>query len=41
EHVELPQERLDKQRRKRRDRVKLIVAVLAGLVVGWLLNNVS
>ncbi|MCF5711208.1 glycosyltransferase family 2 protein [Pseudomonas tremae] len=41
EHVVVPQERLDKQRRKRRDRVKLIVAVFAGLVAGWLLNNVS
>ncbi|MEE5150959.1 glycosyltransferase family 2 protein [Pseudomonas alliivorans] len=40
EHVVVPQERLDKQRRKRRDRVKLIVAVIIGLVAGWLLNNV-
>ncbi len=41
EHVVVPQERLDKKRRKRRDRVKLIVAVVIGLVAGWLLNNVS
>ncbi|MFJ4141743.1 glycosyltransferase family 2 protein [Pseudomonas sp. NPDC089734] len=39
-HLELPQERLSKQRRKRRDRVKLIAAVLIGLITGWLLNNV-
>lgn len=41
EHVVVPQERLDKQRRKRRDRLKLIVAVLVAFVAGWLLNNVS
>ncbi|MDF2642437.1 MAG: hypothetical protein K0R45_1709, partial [Pseudomonas sp.] len=33
-------ERLDKERRKRRDRVKMIGAVLIGLATGWLLNNV-
>jgi hypothetical protein len=41
EHVEIPQERLNKQRRKRRDRIKLIGVAILGLVTGWLLNNVS
>lgn len=41
EHVEVPKERLDKERRKRRDRIKLVVAALIAFVLGWLLNNVD
>jgi hypothetical protein len=39
EHVVLPQQKLDKQRRRRRDRVKLISAVILGFAIGWLLAN--
>jgi F0F1-type ATP synthase assembly protein I len=35
----LPQQKLDKQRRRRRDRVKLISAVILGFAIGWLLAN--
>lgn len=37
-HVEVPEERLNKLRRKRRDRFKLIGALFIGLVIGWSLN---
>jgi hypothetical protein len=40
-HVEVPQERLDKQRRKRRDRIKLLGALVLGLITGWLVCNVG
>ncbi|MGE6792487.1 glycosyltransferase family 2 protein [Pseudomonas guineae] len=37
-HVEVPEERLNKLRRKRRDRIKLLVVFVIGLVVGSLLS---
>lgn len=37
-HVEVPEERLNKQRRKRRDRFKLFGALFIGLIIGWLLH---
>ena len=37
-HVELAQERENKLRRKRRDRFKLLGALIMGLVIGWMLN---
>ncbi|MCU1723529.1 MULTISPECIES: glycosyltransferase family 2 protein [unclassified Pseudomonas] len=40
EHVELPQERVNKLRRKRRDRIKLIGSVAVGVVIGFLINAV-
>lgn len=40
-HVEVPQERLDKQRRKRRDRFKLLGTLVLGLIIGWVLSNVG
>lgn len=39
-HVEIPQERVDKQRRKRRDRIKLLGTLVLGLVIGWVISNV-
>lgn len=40
EHVEVPQERVNKLRRKRRDRIKLIGSVAVGVVIGFLINAV-
>lgn len=40
EHVELPQERVNKLRRKRRDRVKLIGGLAVGVVIGFLISVV-
>ncbi|MBD8492867.1 glycosyltransferase family 2 protein [Pseudomonas syringae] len=40
-HVVVSQERVDKQRRKRRERAKLFATLVAGLIIGWLLNNVG
>lgn len=40
EHVEVPQERANKLRRKRRDRIKLIGSVAIGVVIGFLINAV-
>lgn len=34
EHVSVPVERLNKQRRKRRERIKLVLVLLAGLLLG-------
>lgn len=39
-HVELPQERVNKIRRKRRDRLKLVGALAVGVVAGFLINAV-
>jgi hypothetical protein len=39
-HVEVSQERADKQRRKRRDRIKLMGTLVLGLIIGWVLGNV-
>lgn len=38
-HVEVPKERADKQRRKRRDRLKLAAVLIFGLALGWLLHG--
>ncbi|WMN18320.1 glycosyltransferase family 2 protein [Pseudomonas piscis] len=40
EHVELPKERVDKQRRKRRDRIKLAAVFILGLALGWLIHGI-
>lgn len=40
EHVEVPQERANKLRRKRRDRFKLVGSVAIGVVIGYLINAV-
>ncbi|MCI8209327.1 hypothetical protein AUC61_07240 [Pseudomonas sp. S25] len=40
DHLELPQERVSKQRRKKRDRVKLLGTLVLGLVIGWVISNV-
>ncbi|KTC41727.1 hypothetical protein AO265_10065 [Pseudomonas sp. ABAC61] len=40
EHVELPKERVDKQRRKRRDRIKLSAVFIFGLALGWLIHGI-
>ncbi len=39
-HVEVPQERVDKQRRRRRDRVKLLAVLVLGVAAGWLAHGV-
>ena len=39
-HLELPQERISKKRRKKRDRVKLLGTLVLGLVIGWVISNV-
>ncbi|MNP66822.1 hypothetical protein D3C76_1625780 [compost metagenome] len=39
EHVVVPQERVNKLRRKRLDRFKLIAALFVGLVAGWVLHG--
>ncbi|MHA6197691.1 glycosyltransferase family 2 protein [Pseudomonas wadenswilerensis] len=39
EHVELPQERVNKIRRKRRDRFKLMGSVAVGIVIGFLIST--
>ncbi|WJM97970.1 glycosyltransferase family 2 protein [Pseudomonas defluvii] len=38
EHVVVSEERQNKRRRKKRDRLKLVIAVVIGLIVGWFLN---
>jgi hypothetical protein len=40
EHVVVPQERINKVRRKRLDRLKLIAALVFGLVAGWVLHGI-
>jgi hypothetical protein len=39
-HVVVPQERADKQRRRRRDRMKLAGTLVLGLILGWIISNV-
>ena len=40
EHVVVPQERKNKLRRKRLDRIKLIVALVLGVAIGWAVNGI-
>jgi hypothetical protein len=40
EHVVVPQERSNKLRRKRRDRIKLIATLILGTAIGWLLHGI-
>jgi hypothetical protein len=40
-HVELPQERVNKHRRKLRDRIKLLAVLVVGVIVGWALSDVG
>jgi len=41
EHVEVPEEKANKLRRKRRDRVKLLGTFIIGLIVGWILSVIG
>jgi len=41
EHVEVPEEKANKLRRKRRDRIKLLGTFVVGLIVGWILNVIG
>ena len=41
EHVEVPEEKANKLRRKRRDRIKLLCTFIVGLIVGWILNVIG
>lgn len=38
-HVVVPKERLNKQRRKRRDRLKLLAVFFLGLALGWVIHG--
>lgn len=40
EHVVVPEERSNKQRRKRRDRFKLLATFILGLAMGWILHGI-
>ncbi|AUF94608.1 hypothetical protein CXQ80_01625 [Pseudomonas sp. 02C 26] len=40
EHVEMPEEKVKKLRRKRMERIKLMAALVIGLLVGWVLKDV-
>lgn len=40
EHVVVPEERSNKLRRKRRDRVKLMATLILGMAIGWLLHGI-
>ena len=39
-HVEVPEERVNKLRRKRLDRFKLVAVLVFGLIAGWVLHGV-
>lgn len=39
-HVDVPEERVNKLRRKKRDRLKLMATFIIGLVIGWALHGV-
>ncbi|MNY70143.1 hypothetical protein D3C86_2082160 [compost metagenome] len=40
EHVVVPEERVNKKRRKRLDRIKLVTALVVGLLAGWVLHGI-
>jgi hypothetical protein len=40
EHVVVPKDRLNKLRRKRLERLKLMAALISGLAIGWVLHGI-